>query len=360
MRWQATLAALQAEYPALMRALPRRVHWAAQGAGVGLSAEAVVLRRDWLDRVDTAQLRAAALHLAAHAALGHRPWRVGRAPVSAALDDAVQQLLRGLAVPEPLLSWRGDHHGTWPGVPVTEPGDAWMARPDALRRSAETARADGGDEANPGEIAPPRPTATEDLAAAPQSAGRGAGAGRGSAGRPPPTSPTDWRALLRLWLTRRAYLRWQFDRPSRRAVPPVLLPRLGGRQLALVLAVDVSGSIDPVWIAQFLMEAERLRGQFPMSLRLVTCDNRIHEDRPWNSMPRIDGFAGGGGTDFRPVFARVAEDAAVDALVYCTDLFGTWPVHPPRFPVFWLVPQQAGGGQRPMPPFGTVLWMNAA
>ena len=89
----------------------------------------------------------------------------------------------------------------------------------------------------------------------------------------------DWRAVLELWLVSRVYQRWQFDRPSRRQVAPFILPRLAGKQLKLVLALDVSGSIDPVWVRQFLAEAEQLRGKMNMQLRLLTCDNRIHDDR---------------------------------------------------------------------------------
>lgn len=365
LRWLSVVASLTADYPALMHALPHRLTELRQGATVGLAADGVRAQREWLATAQQAEVHAAALHLAAHAALGHRPWRVALAGASAALDVEVQQFLRDCGVPETLARWQGDHHGAWLGAPETKPGEAWMARPEAPQRLSERVPPETTiDEAAAAED----PSDSSPMKAADQQqdgAGAVSGGGRGRAWLEPPASPPDWRALLRLWLTRRVYQRRQFDRPSRRAAPPLVLPRLSGRQYALVLAIDVSGSIDPRWIGQFLVEAERLRAQLPLTLRLMTCDNRIHEDRMLWSLARQDESAGGGGTDFRPVFDRIAHDATVDALIYCTDLSGTWPMRAPPFPVFWLVPWlgsagQAAQGQRPVPPFGTVLWMNAA
>lgn len=365
-RWRALVADLATAYPALLSALPARLIEVQHGAAVGLSSTGVVARRDWLASAVPAEVQAAILHLAAHAALGHRPWRVARPAVSIALDAAAQQLLRDCGVPDTVAQWQGDHHGHWRGVLDSEPGEAMMARPEDASRAVSSAELVDASANAPDEA----PDAGESASAACSGErngviGQGCGSGRAESGLIPPARPMDWRALLTVWLTRRAYQRWQFDRPSRRAAPPLLLPRLGGRRISLVLAVDVSGSIDPAWIGQFLAEAERLRAQLPLSVRLMTCDNRIHEDRPVQSLARVDASAGGGGTDFRPVFDAIAHDAAVDALVYCTDLSGTLPSRAPSFPVFWLVPWQSVSGKSPskqatMPGFGTVLWMSVA
>ena len=365
-RWRAAVADLALAYPALMHALPARLIEVQHGAALGLSSVGVVARRDWLASAVSAEIQAAILHLAAHAALGHRPWRVSRAAASVALDEAAQQLLRDCGVPESVTQWRGDHHGHWRGMPDSEPGDAMMARPEGISRVASSAAPTDASASVPDE-APDAGASSAMSASAERSGGAGQGRGGDRAGHGviPPSRPIDWRAQLTVWLTRRAYQQWQFDRSSRRAVPPLLLPRLGGRRISLVLAVDVSGSIDPMWIGQFLAEADRLRAQLPLSVRLMTCDNRIHEDPPVQSLATVNLGAGGGGTDFRPVFDAIAHDAAVDALVYCTDLSGTLPSRVPNFPVFWLVPWQSFSGKNrrgplPMPTFGTVLWMNVA
>ncbi len=360
MRWRAAVASLVERYPALLQALPDRVMPVRQGAAVGLARAGVVVRLDWLATVDWPTLQSAVLHLSAHAALGHRPWRTLRPAVSAVLDDEVRQFLHDLGVPDALAQWQDDHHGGWLGLPEQAPDDAWMARPASALREAAAATDESVGEADACDVLTKPPATEQSAGDALGQPGSGRGAGRPVAWLEPPAHPLDWRALLTVWLTRRAYQRWQFDRPSRRHVPPVILPRLGGRRLTVALAVDVSGSIDPIWIAQFLTEAERLRAQLPMSMRLMTCDNRLHEDRLVASLARVDVSAGGGGTDFRPVFDKIAHDAAVDALIYCTDLSGTFPERAPAFPVFWLVPWQTAPGQRRAPAFGTVLWMKVA
>lgn len=43
---------------------------------------------------------------------------------------------------------------------------------------------------------------------------------------------------------------------------------------------------------------------------------------------------GGGGTDFRPLFDRLAEESEPPAgVVYRTDLAGSFPDEPPQYPV---------------------------
>ena len=55
-----------------------------------------------------------------------------------------------------------------------------------------------------------------------------------------------------------------------------------------------------------------------------------------------DGFAGGGGTDFRPLFEWVAaEQLRPDLLVYFTDAEGEFPEYAPDYPVLWLVKGKA-------------------
>jgi len=65
---------------------------------------------------------------------------------------------------------------------------------------------------------------------------------------------------------------------------------------------------------------------------------------------------GRGGTDFRPVFESVAEEAVVkgylpDCLIYFTDGFGSFPKEAPSYPVLWIVVEE---GIEEFP-FGEVL-----
>jgi len=59
---------------------------------------------------------------------------------------------------------------------------------------------------------------------------------------------------------------------------------------------------------------------------------------------------GRGGTDFRPVFEEVDTwDEPPAALVYLTDLDGTFPTEEPGYPVLWV---SYGTGNRRTPPWG--------
>ncbi len=368
-RWHLARRAMAARWPALIRALPESCVLVRQGGAVGLADGVVVLRQDWLAQASMHELHHALLHLAAHAALGHRTWRWHPAAVDARLDQEATDFLVSLSVPLEEADWHDDHHGTWSDVPVSQPGENHMVRVEPERGATRDAAAlqdmtssmaeNDSDE----QIDFDAEQAAEVVAARQSTDGRSSSGFKGGAGAPMTLDDsTDWRAVLELWLVSRVYQRWQFDRPSRRQVEPFILPRLVGKRLNLVLALDVSGSIDPVWVRQFLLEAEQLRGKVNLQLRLLTCDNRIHDDRIMSGALALPG-TGGGGTDFRPVFSRLEGDSGVDALVYCTDLVGHYPEQQPRYPVFWLVPsallRMARGRPAAMqtPPFGRVLPM---
>lgn len=365
-RWRQARQHLTQQWPALMRSLPERIEIVMQGGAIGLSDGSVVVRADWIARSNREALNRAMLHLAAHAALGHRPWRQHVSVADGSLDQAAQHLLRALGVAMQDIAWSEDHHGTWSGVPIRAPGEAWVARP---KTTLSDDAASALTTPSPTDIDPAVITDEPKSSAAEQDASRMSdAAGDRPAHRSADSAAdrtrrrgrqSDWRALLRLWLVQRSYLRWQFDRPARRRVEPFVLPRLAGRQLRLAVALDISGSIDPRWFEQFFREIEVLRGLLPVQLRLFTCDNRIHLDRPMQGAVTVPPFTGGGGTDFRPVFARLAGDAGLDALIYCTDLMGDYPASPPHFPVFWLVPAEirAAPSRQPDPPFGHVLTM---
>lgn len=368
-RWRLARRAMAARWPALVRALPEPCVLVRQGGAVGLADGVVVLRQNWLAQASTHELRHALLHLAAHAALGHRTWRWHPAAVDARLDQEATDFLVSLSVPLEEAGWHDDHHGIWSDVPVSQPGENHMvrAKPEsgatrdaaALQDMTSSMTENDSDE----QIDFDAERADEVAAARQSTDGRSSSGFKGGAGAPMTLDDsTDWRAVLELWLVSRVYQRWQFDRPSRRQVEPFILPRLAGKRLNLVLALDVSGSIDPVWVRQFLLEAEQLRGKVNLQLRLLTCDNRIHDDRIMSGALALP-ETGGGGTDFRPVFSRLNGDSGVDALVYCTDLVGHYPEQPPHFPVFWLVPSallrdtRGRSAALQPPPFGRVLPM---
>ena len=74
----------------------------------------------------------------------------------------------------------------------------------------------------------------------------------------------------------------------------------------------------------------------PNKLLLIDCDAQVNSVRtfePGDVLPRD--FAGGGGTDFNPVFELLSQDDPPAALVYLTDLDGCFPASEPAYPVIW-------------------------
>jgi predicted metal-dependent peptidase len=130
----------------------------------------------------------------------------------------------------------------------------------------------------------------------------------------------------------------------------------------LVLAVDTSGSVSPTELGQFVAELDRLRSLTECRLTLLHCDaaiQRIDEIPAGEAtiLPASGGagrrLCGGGGTDFRPVFDWVAKQGQPrpDAVIYCTDGFGTFPPRVPAYPVVWVVTARG----LPQFPFGMAL-----
>jgi predicted metal-dependent peptidase len=137
----------------------------------------------------------------------------------------------------------------------------------------------------------------------------------------------------------------------------------------IVLAIDTSGSIAAHELAQFLSELDRLRAFTDCKLTLIHCDACVQKvdvsnGRDQTVLPSSGGrrqLAGGGGTDFRPVFEWVREqqrkgEPPPDALIYCTDGDGYFPTQAPSYPVVWIVKPVSTASF----PFGQVIRLEAA
>jgi len=151
---------------------------------------------------------------------------------------------------------------------------------------------------------------------------------------------TSWRQVLRTMLTSVCKDDFSWSRPNTRymgrgmILPSLHSPRLG----RIVVAIDTSGSIGQKELDEFMAEIRGIMFDCrPEKLVIVQCDAKIHE---WTELDPFDELEvtlkGGGGTDFRPVFDRLAEETeSIAALVYLTDLAGTFPDEQPPYPVIW-------------------------
>ncbi len=155
-----------------------------------------------------------------------------------------------------------------------------------------------------------------------------------------------WRVLLARYLMNSAREDYSFQRTSRRE-GAAMLPRLYSQRIQLIAVLDTSGSIADAEMHEFAAEIDALKCQVNAQVTLHACDERLAEAgpwrfEPWESVTLPDGFSGGGGTDFRPLFEWVAtEQLRPDLLVYFTDAEGEFPQYAPDYPVLWLVKGKA-------------------
>lgn len=154
----------------------------------------------------------------------------------------------------------------------------------------------------------------------------------------------DWREVLRMFVQRSwtaADYTWQM--PSTRYLPQGLyLPRLASETLpSIVVAIDTSASIWGRLLAAFQAEVAAIADELRPDLTfIVYCDAKVQRVDQFESGEPVEfNHAGGGGTDFRPVFDWVEKEGHQPAcLVYLTDLLGAFPDSEPEYPVLWVTP----------------------
>ena len=139
---------------------------------------------------------------------------------------------------------------------------------------------------------------------------------------------------------------YDWKRPDRRmAMYDHFSPSPSGHGCDVVaVAVDTSGSIaaDPKLIDMFFAELSAILTDVnPRRMLVLWCDATMHRVDELESPADLDHVRaqpvpGWGGTDFNPVFDHLAKEGIVpDALVYLTDGYGSFPTHPPAYPVLW-------------------------
>ena len=152
----------------------------------------------------------------------------------------------------------------------------------------------------------------------------------------------DWRRELRDVLTAIACDDYSFRRINTRyASSGFILPSLKSERMGeVVIAIDTSGSVGNKELGAFLSEALGiLETCKPSAVHIVQCDadigavNRFEPGDVLEIEP-----TGGGGTDFRPPFQWVSDNMpeAPAALIYLTDMAGTFPDTCPDYPVLWV------------------------
>lgn len=167
-----------------------------------------------------------------------------------------------------------------------------------------------------------------------------------------------WRQILARFFRATSKNDYSWLRPNRRFLAHgIYLPSLHSEALGpIVIGVDTSGSIAGPELEQFFGCINGiLRQTRPETVHVVYCDAEVAntqvfkaEDYPLTSKKMKP--AGGGGTDFRPVFEYVKEKRINPcALLYLTDMYGSFPDKAPNYPVIWCATSEKKA------PFGKTL-----
>ena len=158
------------------------------------------------------------------------------------------------------------------------------------------------------------------------------------------TAPTrvDWRQETADFVRSSVATRNDWTRSARRmATAPVIYPRRKVNDTGRVLFVrDTSGSINDKLVGEFTALIAQCTADLGCASLVMDCDAKIHAEHWLEAGEEAPTKAqGGGGTDFRPPFARAAElieaGESIAGIVYLTDLEGPEPDET-DIPTLWL------------------------
>jgi predicted metal-dependent peptidase len=167
----------------------------------------------------------------------------------------------------------------------------------------------------------------------------------------------DWRAVLWRYLVQTPHDFSGFDR--RHIGRGLYLDQLEGETVRVFVCVDTSGSIADADMAAFLSEVQGVLRAYPhLRCDLYYADAQAHGPFPLHPHGDWPVPVGGGGTDFRPFFEKIAQAAREEDIphalaIYLTDGHGAFPAEPPPLATLWVV--KAAGLDLEKFPFGEAV-----
>lgn len=180
----------------------------------------------------------------------------------------------------------------------------------------------------------------------------------------------DWRSVFYRFMCRVKKGEYSFRRPNKRYLGrQLILPSLHTYTASALIAIDTSGS---TWafLSQYWSEIWGILKALGLDVDVILCDAEIQGvvrlKKPEDVFKMEK--AGGGGTDFRPVFEYVAKGYTAETkagkfrhvrrpevMAFFTDTYGMYPDQGPDYSVLWCASVPRGKGN--VPPFGQVLYL---
>jgi len=167
----------------------------------------------------------------------------------------------------------------------------------------------------------------------------------------PPVIP--WQSLLKKFVAMsvKAGKNSSWKRCSRR-YGEMQKGHIPARKLKLTIAIDTSGSISEADFQAFICEIQGIMRTYKSDVTMLECDAQVQKKYILTPFMKVQtNFKGRGGTDFCPVFTYIQEKRIkTDALIYFTDLCGSFPERAPLYPTLWV-----SVTENERAPFGIVL-----
>lgn len=165
----------------------------------------------------------------------------------------------------------------------------------------------------------------------------------------------DWKSMLRKFIIREIPFNYNYSRPSKRSIAcGIFMPSVVKESLEIGVAVDTSGSMSPDDLKMCVSEVLGIIKAYDnVKLTVLSCDAEVHTVTEVTCEEDVASLklAGGGGTDFRPVFEWIGDNKpSMKLLVFFTDGYGEFPEDAPQTKVLWCVSK--GGLELDKIPFG--------
>jgi predicted metal-dependent peptidase len=151
-----------------------------------------------------------------------------------------------------------------------------------------------------------------------------------------------WKEILARYLKAIAKNDYSWTKPNRRYldagfyIPSMFSTNVG----PVALAIDTSGSIGHDQMEKFIAELNGiLKFARPQEVKVIYCDAQVQRVETYGPDDDIRATkpAGGGGTDFRPVFDWVKDNMRqCEVVIYLTDMYGCFPETAPNVPTIWV------------------------
>lgn len=175
--------------------------------------------------------------------------------------------------------------------------------------------------------------------------------------------PTEsWRDRLRDFIDQKGRSDFSWTTPNKRFMGRgFILPGQSPDSIHhLAVAIDTSGSISDYALQAFRAELQAaLDDGAADEITVVYCDTAVNKIERYNAHDEVEFSAvGGGGTDFAPAFAWLAENVPeAAAIIFFTDL-GCGSFGKPHAPVLWACQPGTSDAMKARVPFGECVQIN--